>query len=99
MSINSLMKHNSTKAYYTPNCENFNGLENLRKLAQDIVEFKLEVDQFHSNSGQVSFVLINVSDEILTKCTANLQELSSTSTCLKHLSLISVYNIDLAVFH
>ena len=55
MSINSLMKHNSTNAYYTPNCESLNGLENLRKLAQDIVEFKLEVDQLHSNSGQVSF--------------------------------------------
>ena len=60
MSINSLMKHNSTKAYYTPNCENFNGLENLRKLAQDIVEFKLEVDQVHSNSGQVSFCADNL---------------------------------------
>ena len=60
MSINSLMKHNSTKAYYTQNCENFNGLENLRKLAQDIVEFKLEVDQLHSNRAQVSFCADNL---------------------------------------
>ena len=35
MSFNSLMSHNSTNAYVTQNCESFNGVENLRKLAQD----------------------------------------------------------------